>query len=180
MANPRNVLIGPAQITIDGSDIGLTKDGTMIRRSNEPLDIESDNERGVIKKVSLIERMYITMTMQEATLQNLLLAWSDPTSNLSGYTDNCVGTTVSPPTGTLLMGSGTDAQTYCEEVTEKVIVLVGLSPCCGTRTFTFTRCVQFGDVEYNMQRDAETTISVEFEALKDTTGYFGTVVDSIT
>ena len=61
---------------------------------------------------------------------------------------------------------------------EVAIVLVGPGPSCGTRTFTFTKGVSMGTREYNMQRDAATQFEVEIEVLKDSSGNFGTIVDS--
>jgi hypothetical protein len=158
-ANSNNIIIGAASITVDGTDLGFTKGGTSVRYEQEQIDIIADQAVGVVRKARSLERMYVKTTMLEMTLSNLRKAFMLPAASLVG--------------NTLTLGYNNSCW-----VDEVVIVLVGSSPSCGTRTFTFSKCVTFGEREYMMTRDAETAFEVEFECLKDSNGHFGTVVDS--
>ena len=63
-------------------------------------------------------------------------------------------------------------------VDEIQIVLVGKSPSCGTRTYTFTKCISMSQIELIQQREEEQILEIEFEAIKDANGQWGTIVDS--
>ena len=41
-----------------------------------------------------------------------------------------------------------------------------------------TRAITINNKEYNMSKDEESGIEVEFECLKDSSGNFGTIVDT--
>jgi len=157
--NADNIIVGAATIAIDGSDIGFTKGGVTVRYEMVQLEVMADQAVGVVRKARSSERMYVSTTMLEVTLQQLRRAFMLPLAQLTGdtltlgYNDSC----------------------WVDEV---AIVIVGKSPNCGTRTFTFSKCVTFGEREYSMQREEETAFEVEFECLKDSNGHFGTIVDS--
>jgi hypothetical protein len=154
-----NIIVGAAEISIDGADIGFTKGGTTVRYEPEFLDVFADQAVGVVRKARTAERLFIVTTMLEVTLTRLRQAFMQPTNHLAGST----------------LTIGYNDACWVEEL---AIVLTGQSPGCGTRTFTFSKCVSMGTKEYNMQRDEETAFEVEFEALKDADGEFGTIVDS--
>jgi hypothetical protein len=158
-ADSNNILIGAATVSIDGADIGYTKGGTTVRYEPEFIDVMADQAVGVVRKGRSLERMYVTTTMLEITLLNLRKSFMQPAANLSGST----------------LTIGYNDSCWVDEV---ALVLVGKGPSCGSRTFTFSKCVSFGTREYNMMREEETAFEVEFEVLKNSSGTFGTIVDA--
>lgn len=159
MGNADNIIIGAAQVRFDNDDVGYTKGGTMLRYEPEFIDVVADQVGGVVRKARSLERAYVRTTLLEVTLEQIRRAFMFPKTNLDS--------------STLTLGYNNSC--WSEE-TE--IILVTVSPSCGTRTFTFPRCVAFGSREYNMTREEETAFEVEFEVLKDSNGHFGTCVDS--
>jgi hypothetical protein len=107
-----------------------------------------------------MEKMFVVTNVLEITLERLRQAFMLPSAHLVGGTS---------------LTLGYNNSCWVDEV---ALSLVGKSPGCGTRTWTFSKCVTFGTREYNMQRDEPTVFEIEFEALKDSSGNFGTVVDS--
>lgn len=159
MGTASNIIIGAANISIEGSDVGYTKGGVQVRYEPEFIDVMADQAVGVVRKARSLERMYVKTTLLEVTLAQVRRAFMQPHANLSGNS----------------LTLGYNNACWVEEL---AIVLVGVSPGCGTRTWTFGRCVTFGSREYNMKREEETAFEVEFEIMKDSQGHFGTVVDS--
>jgi hypothetical protein len=157
--NANNILVGAAQVSINGSDVGYTKGGSQVRYEPEFLDIMADQAIGVVKKNRTSERMYVKFTVLEVTLARIRQAFMMPSANLSGST----------------LTLGYNSACWTDQV---ALVLVGVSPSCGTRTFTFSNCTTFGKKEYNMKREEETMFEMEFEVLKNSSGVFGTIIDS--
>lgn len=157
--NPDNILIGAATVEINGEDIGYTKGGTTVRYEPTFIDVMADQAVGVVRKARSLERLYVVIRVLEVSLERIRQAFMQPAANLVadvltlGYNGSC----------------------WTDEVQ---LVLVGPSPGCGARTFTFTRCVAFGNREYSMKREEETSFEVEFEVLKDSNGEFGTIEDA--
>ena len=154
-----NIIVGAANISIDGSDVGFTKGGTTVQYEPEFLDIFADQAVGVVQKTRTAERLFVVTTLLEVTLERIRQAFMPPSQNLSGqtltlkYNNTCW-------------------------VDELSIVLTGSSPGCGTRTFTFGKCIAMGTQKYIMSREEETAFELELEVLKDANGQFGTIVDS--
>jgi len=159
MADANNILIGAATVSLDAVDVGYTKGGTTVRYEPEFIDVMADQAVGVVRKARSLERMFITTTLLELTLENIRLAFMVPAAQLSG--------------SVLTLGYNNACW-----VDELAIVLVGVANTCTTRTFSFTKCIAFGTKEYAMRRDEETAFEVSFEALKDASGNFGTITDS--
>jgi len=157
--NANNIIVGAASITIDGSNVGYTKGGCTVRYEPEYVDVTADQAIGVVQKRRQNERMYVVMTMLEVTLARIRQAFNQPAGNLTG--------------STLTLGYNNSCV-----VNEHALVLTGVGPSCGTRTFTFGRCIAMGNREYKMSREEEVAFEVEFEVLKNTNGNFGTIVDS--
>lgn len=168
MGTAANVILGPATLSIDTSagtsytDVGFTRDGVTVRMEREYRDVMADQIKGSIQKPRISEKLFVATTLLEATLTNLMIAWDQPTSNLTGTTS-------------LTLGYDDDCVTN-----EVSIQIVGFSPSCGTRTFTIYRAVAISEAAYAMKRDEESAIPVEFECLKDpdNSDKFGTIVDS--
>lgn len=162
----QNILIGSAEITIGSNNIGWTQGGTTVRYEPEYVDVDADQAAGIVRKSRSLERLYVETTILETTLDDLKLAFMVPDSSYNSATS------------TLTLGY--DDTCWMDEYT---LTLVGPGPGaeagdCGTRTWTFSRAVSFGTREYGMMRDTATTFAVQFEILKDSSGNFGTVVDS--
>lgn len=159
MGNANNIIIGAAAVSIGGTDVGFTTGGAAVRYEPTFIDVEADQAVGVVRKGRSLERMYVTTTLLEVTLEQIRLAMMQPAGNLAG--------------NTLTLGYNNSCWTD-----EVAIILTGVGPNCGTRTFTFSKCVAMGNREYNMSREEPVQFEVEFEVLKDTNGNFGTIVDS--
>lgn len=157
--NSDNIIVGAADVSIGGSDIGFTKGGVVVRYEPTFLEVMADQAVGVVRKARTSERVYVVTTLLEVTLERMRQAFMQPSANLVGDT----------------LTLGYNSACWVEEL---AIVLVGVSPGCGTRTFSFSKCVAMGTREYNMKRDEETAFQVEFEVLKDSNGHFGTIIDS--
>jgi hypothetical protein len=153
MGDSNNILIGPCAISVDGTDVGFTKDGATVRFEREYVDVIADQAIGLVKKGRALEKMFVSTTLLEATLENLLITWDQPSSNLGG--------------GTLSLGYN-DA---CN-LNEVVLDLTGVAPSCSVRTFKFYRAVAISEGEYPMKRDEESAIPVEFECLKRSSDLF--------
>lgn len=159
--NANNIIVGAAEVFFNGEDVGYTKGGVTIRYEPEFVDVIADQAVGVVRKARSLERMFVTTTLLEATLERLRQAFMLPSSSLTG--------------GGSTLTLGYNDSCWVDEIE---IVLIGKGPGCGTRTFTFPRCVSFGNKEYSMQREEEVAFEVEFEIMKQSDGSFGTIVNS--
>jgi len=149
MGNVLNILHGPCQVLINGVDIGYTQGGCTLRKSVEFLDVEADQIVGVAAKKVTMEKMFVSTTMLEGTLVNMMRAFSEPASNTAGSGDLEYGC------------AAPEAQEY-------LLTLVGSGPSSTDRTYTFYRAVVSEDVELSFgARDAVTAIPVTWELLKD-------------
>jgi len=160
MPDANNIVIGAAQVLVDAVDVGYTTGGATVRYEQEQVEVMADQAVGVVRKARSSERMFVTTTLLEVTLEQLRQAFMLPEASLVGGT-------------TLTLGYNDSCW-----VDEVAITLIGSSPGCGTRTWTLPRCVTFGEREYNMQREEATAFEVEFEILKDSSGNFGTIIDT--
>lgn len=158
--NADNIIVGTATVLLDGVDVGFTKGGVTVRYEQEQVEVMADQVNGVVRKARSLERMFVSTTVLEVTLEQLRRAFMLPTAQLSGGTKLTLG-----------------YNDVCW-VDEVVITLTGKSPGCGTRVFSFSKCITFGEREYTQQREEEISFEIEFEALKDSNGNFGTVLDS--
>jgi hypothetical protein len=160
MANDATkIIIGAATVSVGGSDIGYTKGGVTVRYEPEFIDVIADQAVGVVKKARSLERMYVTTTMLQVSLDQVRQSFMLPAAHLAGST----------------LTLGYNNVCWVDEV---AIVLAGKGPACGSRTFTFGKCITFGSREYSMQREEEVAFEVEFEILKDASGNFGTILDA--
>lgn len=166
-----NIIIGAAQVFVNGIDVGFTKGGAVVRYEQEQVEVVADQVVGIVKRARSLERMFVTTTMMEVTLERLRVAFMLPVNRIVG--------------GNSLILGYNDA-CWVDEVS---LQLIGPGPgsggICGTRTWTFSKCVTFGEREYSMVREEETAFEIEFEVLKSDTpliagfaGTFGTLVDT--
>ena len=157
--NADNIIVGAATISFDAADVGFTQGGATIRYEPEWVEVFADQAVGVVARRRSSERMFVTMGLLEASLTRIMQAFNQPSGQLVG--------------STLTLGYNNS----CSFNTH-AIVLVGVGPSCGTRTFTFPTCIAVSNTDYVMQRDEAVVFEIEFEVLKDASGNFGTVVDS--
>lgn len=146
MRDPNNIIHGAASMSVDGVDVGWTQGGVSLRRSRDLLDIEADQVIGVIDKKVTMERVFLTTTMIEATVANMLMALD---INGSGSGDGEFGESA-------------------PEATEHSITVTGKAPDGDLRTYTFYRCVINEEVEHMIgARDQIGMLPVVFEVMKD-------------
>lgn len=163
MPDSNNTIVGHASLCVDGVDLGYTSGGITVRRDQEVGEIRADQVAGPIRKYRSSEMYVIATSLLEVTLENLRIVYGYPEATLDsdcltlGYADPC-------------------------NMIEHELVVKGVGPGCGCRTWVFDRVVNVASsVEYVMARDAQVTLAVEFEALIDpTTGLFGQVCDGCT
>ena len=170
--NADNIIIGASSVyySLDSfttaTDIGYTMNGQTIRYKPEFVNVVADQANGVVRKGRSEERMFLKFTMLEVTLEQLRIAMMFKTGSLItsaktltlGENDSCYVSEV----GFIIVGPGVKA-----------------SGVCGTRTWTFGKCV-IDDTErmYETKRDQAVQFEMSFEILKDTNGHFGTAVDT--
>ena len=93
--NADNIIVGAAEVQIDGTDVGYTQGGVSVRYESEVIDIFADQAVGVVKKARSSERMFVTTTLLEATLSQIRRAFMIPSAQLSvnsltlGYNNAC-------------------------------------------------------------------------------------------
>lgn len=159
--NKDQIIVGAAQIEIDGVNAGYTTGGVTMRRANEWYDVDADQVAGVIRKEPIMERMFIQTTLLQATLDNIRTAMNDPTGNSWS-------------------GSGLSLGSAIPVAAEHVVVLRGKGGSGATRTVTMYRCISVDEVQTGMFRNTASVIPVGFECLKDPdhNDKFGTIVNS--
>lgn len=154
------IIVGAATVSVGGTDVGYTKGGVTVRYEPEFIEVIADQAVGVVKKARSLERMYVTTTLLQVSLDEVRKSFMLPSAQLTSGS-------------TLTLGYNNAC--WVEEV---AIVIVGKGPNCGTRTFNFTKCITFGTREYAMTREEEVAFEVEFEVLKNPDGNFGTIIDT--
>lgn len=164
MADQNNIIVGAAQLTVDGTNVGLTQGGVQLRKQKDTFDVDADQLGGVARKVITFERMFLTTTLLEATQRNMQIAFNEPNSNLSG-------------------GSSLNFGTGSFENIEHVITVTGKAPGTvnKTRTYTFFRAVCTDEVTHMIgARDQAGILAFGCELLKDATqnNKFGSYADA--
>lgn len=144
----KNIVVGAAELYMDGQYLGYTSDGIMLRKANEWLDIVADQAGGKLKKLRTMESLVVSTVLLEATLDNLAAAMNEPASNKVAGSMYIIG---DPNLST----------------TEHTFKIVGKGPGTMTRTVNMFRGVIISDMEYGFKRDAVSSIPFEVELLKD-------------
>lgn len=161
--NDDNIVVSEGILELDGTDVGHLADAVTVRVEREYLDVESQRRKGVVKKVLTSERMYVSTSLHESTLTNLMKAWDQQgTAEVSGTSANIGGVSSN----------------------EHTLSVVGQAPNDKSRTFTIYRAVNTDAGELSFNKNEDSSIPVEFECLKDTNNtdgdgnpLFGTIVD---
>lgn len=149
MPSSQNIIIGPATILLNGTDIGYTKDGVTVSFPREYTDVMADQAGGIVKKARQSEKMTVSFSILEITLDLLRICWDQPTTNVSS--------------GFYYLGSDNSCN-----INTHTLTLRGVQPgsCTLVREFHFYSVIQVSEAEYGMKRDEETALGVEFECLK--------------
>jgi len=147
--NSNQIIVGPAQMFIDGVDVGFTTGGVTLRKATDWLDVEADQTKGVMRKEPTMERMFVSTTMLEATRDNMRRAMNEAaTQAWSG--------------SALALGSPNPV------AVEHTVTLIGTGPSGKTRTYVFTRAIASEEVEHMAgARDAVSSLPIGMELLKD-------------
>jgi len=156
--NADNIILGAAVINLDATDVGYTSGPTTIRYEPTWVEIEAEQAVGVVSRKRSNERLFVTMTLLEPTLENMRISFNYPEALLDG--------------STLTLGYNSSCV-----VQEQAMTIITVGPSCGSRTFTFPTAVAVGEKEYTMSKEEPVQFEVEFEILKASDGTFGTVVD---
>lgn len=156
-----NIIVGPAELSLSGVNVGYTQGGVTLRKSEEFFDVEADQLKGVIKKEVTMERMFLTTTMVEATFSNMRKAMQEAAAQ--EWSGSALG-----------FGSANPV------VTEHTLSVTGNGVDGLTRTYTFFRAIAIDEVEHLIgARDAASIVPIGFELLKDPAqgSKFGFVVE---
>ncbi|NLO90841.1 MAG: hypothetical protein GX410_02445 [Elusimicrobia bacterium] len=145
----------------DAADLGFIKGGVSIEHSETHHEVKVDQALGAVDRVPTDESMKIKVTLAEATLSNLALAYGYGADAVSG--------------GAFRFGSKTG-------LSPRTLYINVRGAGGGTRKYTFWKCVPSGKTTQAYKRDGETVADIEFEALADTSKNaaqrFGQVCDS--
>jgi hypothetical protein len=149
-----NLFAGGATIVkVDDADIGATTDGIRIRRETDWLDFEVDQVKFKVRKESTLSSMFIETTCAEATLDNVRIAWSMPSSAI-----------LSSSSLDLVEPAGTEEVTfYAEGPTVASVNAVAVSK----RVYDFGRCVAMANGEINLNRGTPSQVPLNLEVLAD-------------
>jgi hypothetical protein len=148
--NNDNIIVAAATLSVDGEDVGHTMEPVTIRKEREYYDVESQRVKGVIKKVKMSERLFVSTVLEEPTYEALQMAWDESAT---------FGGNQSKETGSFYIGS--------EDTNEHSLTIVGEAPDSGTRTVTIYRAVQIDPSEVSFDKGEVSGVPVEFECLKD-------------
>ena len=161
--NSANILVGARDLQVDDANVGALDGGATV--TYEPTHIEHtvDQRMGVQRVDKIAERMTITAHLKEATLENLRIAWGQPTSALSIAGEK-----------TSLHVGGDDA------VTEHLLVLTGKAPGADrTRTVTCHKAVAIETSAHSYAKDGATVYPVTFVLVEDATKFNRYVEDEV-
>jgi hypothetical protein len=175
-----NVLVGPARFliapagstlpTLDGTqnpvvwpgawvEVGYTAAGTTLAYNPSFKEINVDEEQAAVKEILDGEKATISLTLAEATLENMAQVISAATIT-QGAAD-----ATHAQIATLDVGSGTPI--------EVMVGLEGKSPQGLQRIIVGYRAVASGNVSATFRRNTETTFLGEWKLLADATKVVG-------
>lgn len=163
-----NIIIGPVKsFTVDTTDVGATSGGVSVQPRDSFRNITVDQVVGTIKKGMTDRQIHVVTTLSETTLDNLKIAFD------LGGTISTDGTS-----GSKTLGIGMDFT-----AAEHTLTFVGPGPDGFTRTFTINRAVGYATGNYQLRKDNESVVQVNFHCLPDMTKpagqEYGTIVDTV-
>ncbi len=149
--NSANILIGARDLAVDGVNVGALDGGVTVTYEPSHVEHTVDQRMGVQRVDKIAERMTITCNLKEATLENLRIAWGQPTYALS-----------TAETKTTLHVGGEEA------MTEHTLVLTGKAPGTNrTRTITCHKAVAIETSAHSYTKDSATVCPVTFALVED-------------
>jgi hypothetical protein len=151
--NSANILIGARDLAVDGANVGALDGGATVTYEPSHVEHTVDQRMGVQRVDKIAERMTIACNLKEATLENLRIAWGQPTYALS---------TAGAKTTLHVGGEGA--------VTEHSLVLTGKAPGSDrTRTITCHKAVAIETSAHSYTKDNATVYPVTFVLVEDST-----------
>lgn len=162
-SNSAQILQGAGQLTIDGYDVGGFQGGVRITWGQRETFVESDWHLGPVDSEVIAYDFQIATELEEATLENLAMAWGMSSSSvLSGASSKIL--TLAPESVML----------------EHQLVFEGMSATDRTKTrvFTVDKAVRIGSSQTTLHRGVKTVIPCTFKALIDSNGDYGQIVDN--
>ena len=70
-----NIVVGQAEFSLEGTNVGATQEGVNIGWEPDMVDIEVDQFGDAARVVQSMTKVTVTTTLAEATLVNLAHAW---------------------------------------------------------------------------------------------------------
>ncbi|HUT85633.1 MAG TPA: hypothetical protein VMW66_02200 [Elusimicrobiales bacterium] len=142
-------------------DLGYIKGGIVIEHDSDHYDVKVDQVLGAVDKITVEESMKIKLSLAEATLENLAVAFGYPTTAVSA--------------GTFNFGSKSESEF-------KTLYINVKGPANAERKYTFWKTKPTGKTSQEYKRNGETLVDVEFDVLCDTTKSqnqrFGSIADT--
>jgi hypothetical protein len=158
-----NILQGAGKIEIDGIQIGSFQGGLAVNKTQSEKWVESDYGLGTIDGEIDKVSVELATELEEATLENLAMAWGHNSSSAVSATSSKVFDF--NPAKTMIEHSITFRG---QSATNKLL----------DRVFTATRCVAIGASSVKLQRGVKTVVPVTLRLLQASSGSYFTVVDN--
>lgn len=160
--NTGNIAIGKAQVSISAYvtaggagtfvDVGHTKGPTTLSVNGNDYAVKTEQSFGTIRKIPIDAEVKLKVLMDEATLDNMRIAFRQASGQLSG----------SAPNKTLLVGDITEQYHQIQIVTKGTGSAVP-----ATRTITIWRAIVASMAEISYGKSQEQTFEVTFDVLYD-------------
>jgi len=157
--NPGNFTVGPSDIYVgeygsnkeNARDIGITQGGVSYSKESEFKEFDdADQYLGVIGIAKIGERLEITFTMKENTLENMKLAWGLPDEALDVENN------------TLYFGASS-------KIEYKKLFIDGPAPGGGTANYEFWKAFPISASETEQTKDDNAVYEVTMLVMEDTT-----------
>jgi hypothetical protein len=149
--NSANILVGARDLQVDGANVGALDGGATVTYEPNHIEHTVDQRMGVQRVDKVAERMTITANLKEATLENLRIAWGQPSYALS-----TAGATTTLHVG----GDGA--------VTEHTLGLTGKAPGANRkRTITCHKAVAIETSAHSYTKEGATVYPVTFVLVED-------------
>ena len=155
---------GAGKITVDGVELGSFMGGVTLTQTKTMIDVKSEQAVGKIDTEIKDVTWTVKTELEEATLENLALAWGMSTSSVLSGTSSKVLDLTMPATSREL------ALTFeGQSATDRT----------KTRVYSLSRVTSIGTTGVKQQRGQLTTVPVEFDVLQISGSQsVGTVTDN--
>jgi len=157
------ILQGGGDITMDGVTLGAYQGGVVMTFAQDTVFIDSDHVMGHIDAEKMNTTLQVSTELEQVTLENLAIGWGLHSSSvLSGTSSK-----------TLDLVPGTSLE-------KAQLVFLGMSGTSRTqnRTFTLYDVIRVGSSGSTFYRGTKLVLPVTFEALMNSSGSYGTIVDT--